>query len=498
MSTFYITTPIYYVNGEPHLGHAYTTILADILARFKRLDGQDVMFLTGTDEHGQKIFRSAEANMMTPQEFVDKLVPKFKNLWEKMDCDYDYFIRTTEPAHKAFVRDIWIKMIERGYIYLGNYSGWYSVRDEAFYAESDLVKGKAPTGADVEWIEEPSYFFRLSAFQDRLLQFYEDNPDFVVPNYRFNEVKSFVKGGLRDLSVSRLSVRWGIGVPNDKEQTIYVWLDALFNYLSALKITGKDGFWPCDLHVVGKDILTFHTVYWPAFLMALDIPPPKKILAHGWWKNKGEKMSKSLGNVLDPNNVIDEFGRDYMRYFMLREMQVGQDGSFSREALVQRINGELVNNIGNLVQRVVSFAYKNCSGIVPEGHDFTDDDRRILDNFHNALDLVRDVMEQLKINDALNIILDLGYQGNAYVEINAPWNLKTENVKRMQTVIFVLMECIRVIGILLQPFIKDGAVRILGTLYNSSDPIPFSEIRGVNISGLPIKQITQLFKKFDV
>jgi methionyl-tRNA synthetase len=495
---FYITTPIYYVNGEAHIGHAYTTIIADVLARFNKLDGNRVMFLTGTDEHGQKIFRSAESQMTSPKEFVDKIVPKFKYLWEKMDCQYDFFIRTTDQEHIEFVKDIWNKMFEKGYIYLGKYSGWYSIRDEAFYAETDLVDGKAPTGAEVEWIEEPSYFFRLSAFQDKLMQFYEDNPDFVMPNYRLNEVKAFVKGGLRDLSVSRLSVKWGIKVPNDEDHVIYVWLDALFNYLSALKASGKEDFWPCNVHVVGKDILTFHAVYWPAFLMALDIQPPKQILAHGWWKNEGEKMSKSLGNVLDPNDIIDEFSRDYTRYFMLREMQIGQDGSFSTTALMQRINGELVNNIGNLVQRVTSFAYKNCFGIVPEGNDFSDDDRRILDNFHNALDSVRNAMKQFRINEALNIILDLGHQGNAYVEINAPWKLKTEDVRRMQTVIFVLMECIRVIGILLQPFIPDGAMRILRTIYSSSDPIPFSEIRDVNISGFSINQIDQLFKKFDI
>ncbi len=498
MNNFYITTPIYYVNGLAHIGHAYTTIIADVIARFKRLDGHNVMFVTGTDEHGQKIFRASETQKLTPQEFVDKIVPNFKYLWGKMGCTYDYFIRTTNPLHKEFVRQIWQQMIDKGYIYLGKYSGWYAVRDEAFYAESELLDGKAPTGAEVEWVEEPSYFFKLSAFQEKLLQFFEDNPEFVVPNYRFNEVKAFVKGGLRDISVSRISVKWGIEVPNDTQHTIYVWLDALFNYLSALSINDKNDFWPCDVHIIGKDILTFHAVYWPAFLMSLDIELPKQILAHGWWKNKGEKMSKSLGNVLDPNDIIDEFSNDYMRYFMLREMQVGQDGSFSTDALMQRINGELVNNIGNLVQRVVSFAYKHCDAVVPEGNDFTDEDTHLLNQCHNAIDIIRDLMSKYKINDALNIILALGHNANAYVEQNAPWKLKNENPIRMKTVIFVLIENIRVIGILLQPFIPDGASTILNTIYKEGKDIQFSNIRGINIGGFIINPISQVFKKFEI
>jgi methionyl-tRNA synthetase len=498
MNNFYITTPIYYVNGLAHIGHAYTTIIADVIARFKRLDGQDVMFVTGTDEHGQKILRSAEIQKLTPQEFVDKIVPNFKYLWKKMGCTYDYFIRTTNPQHKEFVQEIWQQMIDKGYIYLGKYSGWYAVRDEAFYAESELVDGKAPTGADVEWVEEPSYFFKLSAFQEKLLQFFEDNPEFVVPNYRFNEVKAFVRGGLRDLSVSRISASWGIAVPNDTQHTIYVWLDALFNYLSALSINDKNDFWPCNVHIIGKDILTFHAVYWPAFLMSLDIQLPKQILAHGWWKNEGEKMSKSLGNVLDPNDIIDEFSNDYMRYFMLREMSIGQDGSFSTDALMQRINGELVNNIGNLVQRVVSFAYKNCDAVVPEGDNLTSEDTDLLNQCHKAIDIIRDLMNKYKINDALNVILELGHSANAYVEKNAPWKLKNESSSRMRNVIFVLLEIIRVIGILLQPFIPDGASKILQTLYQHNRNIQFSEIRDINIVGSSINLPNQIFKKFDI
>ncbi len=495
MDKFFVTTPIYYVNGEAHIGHAYTNIIADVISRFHRLDGADTFFLTGTDEHGQKIYQSAVAKGVETQEFVDSIVPKFQNLWDKIDCQYNYFIRTTDKHHKAFVQDIWNKMIEKGFIYLGSYSGWYAVRDEAFYSQADLINGKAPTGADVEWLEEPSYFFKLSAFQERLLKFYQDNPNFVMPNYRFNEVKAFVNGSLRDLSVSRIAVKWGISVPNDEKHVIYVWLDALFNYLSALSITDKEDFWPCNLHIVGKDILQFHAVYWPAFLMALDIAPPKQILAHGWWQNNGEKMSKSLGNVLDPNDIVDEFGRDYMRYFLLREMSIGQDGSFSSEGLIQRINGELVNNIGNLVQRVTSFAYKHLGGKVQVAVDLNDSDDELLDTTYNGINRIRALMSEYKINEAIGVILDIGHKANSYIERNAPWKLKNDDPERMKVILYVLLEVIRVIGILLQPFAPDSSERILSTLYNHPRDIKFNLIS--KKESFQINPIEVLFKKFN-
>ncbi len=493
MNKFYLTTPIYYVNGEAHIGHAYTTIIADVIKRFHSLDGVETFFLTGTDEHGQKVHQSAAAKGIETQDFVDNIVLKFQNLWDKIYCQYDYFIRTTDKHHKAFVQDIWNKMIQKGYIYLGSYSGWYAVRDEAFYSEAELVNGKAPTGADVEWLEEPSYFFKLSAFQEKLLKFYEDNPSFVMPNYRFNEVKAFVKGGLRDLSVSRIAVKWGISVPNDEKHIIYVWLDALFNYLSALYANDKENFWPCNLHIVGKDILQFHAVYWPAFLMALDIAPPNQILAHGWWQNNGEKMSKSLGNVLDPNDIVDEFGRDYMRYFLLREMSIGQDGSFSSEALIQRINGELVNNIGNLVQRVTSFAYKQLGSRVEIATDLNNEDNELLNTAYNCINRIRDLMKEYKINDAIGVILDIGHKANSYIERNAPWKLKNDAPDRMKVVLYVLLEVIRVIGILLQPFAPDSAERILGTIYANPKKIKLIKINERNT--LIINPVESLLKK---
>lgn len=492
MDKFYLTTPIYYVNDQAHIGHTYTNVIADVICRFHRLCGDDTFFLTGTDEHGQKIYQAALAKGISPQAFVDEIYPKFKQLWDKMDCQYDYFIRTTYSEHKSFVQEVWNKMIERDYIYLGKYSGWYAVRDEAFYAEADLIDGKAPTGAEVEWVEEPSYFFRLSKFQERLLDFYKDNPNFVMPHYRFNEVKAFVEGGLRDLSVSRVGVKWGVAVPNDSKHVIYVWLDALFNYLSALEITGKSEFWPCSLHIVGKDILQFHAVYWPAFLMALDIEPPKQILAHGWWKNNGEKMSKSLGNVLDPNEIIDAFGRDYMRYFLLREMPIGQDGSFSNEGLIQRVNGELVNNIGNLVQRVTSFAYKNLGGNVNVQNDFHSDDNDLLNATYGALDKIKSLMNEYKINDAIGVILDLGHRANKYIEKHTPWNLKKDNPSRMEIVIYTLLESIRVMGILLQPFVPDSAKKILSIIYSEPNNIKFSEIdKRDSFKITPVSQVLQ-------
>src|SRR5215475_3326879 len=343
---YYITTPIYYVNDSPHIGHAYTTLSCDVLARFMRLDGFDVHFLTGTDEHGQKVEKSAAAAGLDPQAFTDRVSAEFKALAEQLNCSFDNFIRTTEARHTRACQALWQKLVENGDIYLGKYAGWYAVRDEAFYAESELIDGKAPTGADVEWVEEPSYFFRLSAWQDRLLAFYDANPDCIGPRSRRNEVISFVKSGLLDLSVSRTSFKWGIPVPGDPAHIMYVWLDALTNYITAVGYPDVDSdmfkrFWPADLHMVGKDILRFHTVYWHAFLMAAGIAPPKRVFAHGWWTNEGQKISKSLGNVIDPLKLVEEFGLDPVRYFLLREVPFGSDGNFSREQMVKRINADL-------------------------------------------------------------------------------------------------------------------------------------------------------------
>lgn len=363
-NTYYITTPIYYVNDVPHIGHAYTSVASDVIARFMRLSGHEVMFLTGTDEHGQKVEKAAIDKNIDPQKFTDQTSQSFRHLMTAMHISNDDFIRTTEERHKKAVAIFWQKLLDNGSIYEGFYEGWYAVRDEAFYDESELTADKlAPTGAAVEWVKEPSYFFNLSKWQDKLLEFYEANPDFIRPISRRNEVISFVKSGLKDLSVSRTTFNWGIKVPNDNKHVIYVWLDALANYISALGYPDQNSnygkFWPANLQVVGKDILRFHAIYWPAFLMAAEIPLPKTIMAHGWWTNEGQKISKSLGNTIDPIKLIEEFGVDQVRYFLMREITFGADGNFARSNLITRINSELSNKIGNLLQRTTSFVYKN-------------------------------------------------------------------------------------------------------------------------------------------
>ncbi|MFQ5619535.1 MAG: methionine--tRNA ligase, partial [Rhodospirillales bacterium] len=367
---FYVTTPIYYVNDVPHIGHAYTTLACDVLARFKRLDGYDVKFLTGTDEHGQKVETSAAAAGMEPQAFTDKISQNFRDLADFMHFSHDDFIRTTEQRHVRACQDIWRRLEDRGQIYLGTYAGWYDVRHEAFHGESELTIGPdgkklAPSGAEVEWVEEPSYFFRLSAWQEPLLEFYRRNPGFVLPKTRRNEVVSFVKGGLQDLSVSRTSFRWGIPVPGDDAHIMYVWLDALTNYITGVGYPETESgeyaaYWPADLHMVGKDIVRFHAVYWPAFLMAADLEPPKRVFAHGWWTNEGQKISKSVGNIIDPVALVETYGVDPVRYFLLREVPFGNDGDFSHRAMIGRLNGDLANDLGNLAQRVLSMVNKNC------------------------------------------------------------------------------------------------------------------------------------------
>ncbi|MEE2999842.1 MAG: methionine--tRNA ligase [Pseudomonadota bacterium] len=468
---FFITTPIYYVNDDPHIGHAYTTLACDALARFKRLDGYDVKFLTGTDEHGQKVEKSAYKAGVDPQGFTDKVSKNFRDLAKKMNFSHDDFIRTTEPRHKIACQNIWKKLIDAGEIYLGSYSGWYSVRDEAFYSEAELTTNKngekeAPTGADVEWLEEPSYFFRLSAWQERLLIFYEKNPNFILPITRRNEVISFVKGGLQDLSVSRTSFKWGIKVPGDDDHIMYVWLDALTNYITAIGYPDMDNeeyqkFWPADVHVVGKDILRFHAVYWPAFLMAASLEPPKRIFAHGWWTNEGEKISKSLGNVIDPLELMNTYGLDQMRYFLLREVPFGNDGDFSHSAMISRINGELANDFGNLTQRVLSMISKNCDNLVPNQGEFTKEDTYFLNRIDELLFTVREAMDIQAFHTALELIWAEIRNSNHYIDQQAPWKLKKENPERMETVLYILAEAIRQLAIITQPFVPEAANKML-------------------------------------
>jgi methionyl-tRNA synthetase len=473
-NAFYITTPIYYVNDVPHLGHAYTTIVCDVIARFMRLDGRRVMFLTGTDEHGQKVEKSAAAAGEAPQAFTDRVSERFRELTKALGCSNDDFIRTTEPRHTRASQAIWRALAEAGDIYLDTYAGWYSVRDEAYFAEGELSDGAngeklAPSGAPVEWVEEPSYFFRLSRWQQPLLEHYERNPDAILPETRRNEVVSFIRGGLRDLSVSRTSLRWGVPVPGDDAHIMYVWLDALTNYLTAVGYPDTESerwrtFWPADIHVVGKDILRFHAVYWPAFLMAAGVEPPRRVFAHGWWTVEGEKMSKSVGNVVDPFRLVDAFGLDQVRYFLVREVPFGNDGDFSHAALVHRTNGDLANDFGNLAQRVLTMIYRNCGATVPKPGPFTDADTALLDGVQSLLERVRPQMERQAPHEVLDGIWAVVRAANAYVDRQAPWVLRTSDPERMATVLYALAECIRHLAILAQPFVPGAAGRLLDQL----------------------------------
>jgi methionyl-tRNA synthetase len=469
--SYYLTTPIYYVNDIPHIGHAYTTLACDALARFKRLDGFDVMFLTGTDEHGQKVQKSAEAKGVDPKTFTDDVSRNFRDLTKTLDFTNDDFIRTTEPRHHAASQKLWQVLIDNGDISLGSYSGWYAVSDEAFYAEDEITDGKAPSGAKVEWVEEPSYFFRLSAYQDKLLAFYEANPDFVAPKERFNEVKSFVKGGLLDLSVSRASFSWGVPVPDDEDHVMYVWLDALTNYMTAAGYGQKGGEteykkrWPADLHVVGKDILRFHAVYWPAFLMAADLPLPKRVFAHGWWTIEGQKISKSLGNAIDPLDIADKYGLDQMRYFLLREIPFGNDGDFSHQAMVRRMNDDLANDLGNLCQRVLSMIVKNCDRVMPSPpSDLSDADNVILSRLDGLLEGQRKHYDHQQFDKALKDIWEVVADANRYVDEMAPWALRKTDPGRMADVLWVLAEILRQTAILIQPVMPEAARNILNQL----------------------------------
>ncbi len=471
--TYYVTTPIYYVNDKPHIGHMYTSLACDVVARFKRLDGFDVRFLTGTDEHGQKVDKAAAAAGVAPQTFTDQVAQNFRDLTVAMKFTNDDFIRTTEPRHRRACQALWQRLIDAGEIYLGGYTGWYAVRDEAFYAEAELTTAAdgtrlAPSGAPVEWIEEPSYFFRLSAWQDRLLAFYAANPAFVGPKARFNEVTSFVRGGLQDLSVSRTTFSWGVPVPGDEAHVMYVWLDALTNYITALGFPETSGdfarYWPADLHMVGKDILRFHAVYWPAFLMAAGLEPPKRVFAHGWWTIEGQKMSKSLGNAIDPLHLIDEYGLDQVRYVMLREVPFGNDGDFSHESAVSRINGELANDYGNLAQRVLSMVARNSDGAVPAPGPLADDDRALLAAAGALLPAVRTALDVQAFHEGIERIWVVIRAANGYVDRQAPWTLRKTDPERMGTVLWVLAETLRHLAILTQPLVPDASARLLDQL----------------------------------
>ncbi|MBV1798372.1 methionine--tRNA ligase [Siccirubricoccus sp. G192] len=472
MPRTYLTTPIYYVNDRPHIGHAYTSLATDVLARWKRLDGHEVFFLTGTDEHGQKVEKAAQDAGMDPQSFTDQVSQHFRDLAVRMGFSNDDFIRTTEERHKRACTALWEVLAARGEIYLGHYEGWYAVRDEAFYGPDELVERDgvkyAPSGAPVEWVREPSYFFRLSAWQDRLLEFYQRNPDFIAPASRRNEVLSFVRSGLQDLSVSRTSFRWGVKVPGDDAHVMYVWLDALTNYITAVGYPDTEAerwkFWPADVHFVGKDILRFHAIYWPAFLMAAGIAPPRRVFAHGWWTNEGQKISKSLGNVIDPLALVEEYGLDAVRYFLLREVPFGNDGDFQRKALIARLNGELADGLGNLAQRTLTLIQKNCEGRLPPEAPRTESDAALFGSLDGLIGTVGASLDAQMFHAALESIFASVREANGYITQQQPWALKKTDLVRMAAVLRHLHSALRVYATILQPFMPDTMARLLDQL----------------------------------
>ncbi|HEX8164984.1 MAG TPA: methionine--tRNA ligase [Beijerinckiaceae bacterium] len=470
---FYITTPIFYPNGVPHIGHAYTALASDAIARFHRLDGRDVFFLTGTDEHGLKMQQTAVAEGLSPQGLADRNSQRFREMMTALDVSHDDFIRTTEARHHRSCQELWRRMEAAGDIYLGKYAGWYSVRQEAYFDEAETTLGadgvrREPLGSPVEWVEEESYFFRLSAYQDRLLAHYEANPDFVAPRERRNEVVSFVKGGLQDLSVSRTTFDWGIPVPNNPRHVMYVWVDALTNYVTAAGFPDEGSlrwrYWPADVHVIGKDIVRFHAVYWPAFLMSAGVAPPERVFAHGFLFNRGEKMSKSVGNVIDPFALADAYGADQFRYFLLREVPFGNDGSYSHEAIVARINADLANDFGNLAQRSLTMIERNCDGAVPRPGGLTPADEALIAMADALPEKARGAMKGFALHTVLAEIWAVVAEANRYFASQEPWILRKHDPVRMGTVLWVTAETLRAVAILAQPFVPNAAGKLLGLL----------------------------------
>ena len=506
--TFYITTPIYYPSAKPHMGHAYSSIVADFFARFKIIDDYQVHFLTGTDEHGLKIQRSAEKAGKEPQIFCDQISQTFRDLSDTLNLSNTDFIRTTEARHKKTVQHLWNELEKNDDIYLSNYSGWYSVSDEAFYNEDEIeeldgkkisISSKSP----VEWIEEESYFFRLSKWEKPLLEYYEANPDFIAPQSRKNEVISFVKSGLKDLSVSRKSFSWGIPVPNNKNHVIYVWLDALTNYLSALNYPNTNDdlfkkFWPASIHLIGKDILRFHAVYWPAFLLAAKIDLPKRVYGHGWILSGEEKMSKSKGNILDPLEIIKEYGLDPLRYYLIKEVSFGNDGNISQERLEDCINSDLANNYGNLCQRVTTFAIKNCNGKIPLEVKFHDEDLLILNKYKDNLDNIRSQIDNQNINFYIDYIVNSLFEANKYFNDQEPWKKKDDKI-RLNTIVYTTLEIVRKISFLLYPIIPESSLKALKIFDIEEKNIKLDSVSNNEYltKGNNINKIDILFKKIE-
>lgn len=510
MGTFYVSTPIYYVNGSPHLGHIYTTIAADTLARYHRMLGDEVFFITGTDEHGLKVQRAAEKQGITPQELADVNSKKFQDLFDRFDITYDRYIRTTEDDHTRVVQELYRRMVEQGDIYLDKYEGWYAAADEAFYDESEIADGKSiATGAAVEWVEEESYFFRLSKYQEPLLEWYRANPDCIGPDVRYNEVVSFVEGGLKDLSISRTTFDWGIELPDDPKHVLYVWVDALANYITGVGAFSDDPnwekFWPCDLHILGKDILRFHAVYWPAFLLSAQLPLPKQFFIHGWWLVEGEKMSKRAGNQLDPHELADTYPLDLLRYYMLREMPFGNDGNFAADRLFARNNAELADNFGNLVNRtarmVVSFLNGKLSVATPG-----EDDAALIAAAHTSWEQVQQSMATREFHRVLETILSFSRELNLYVQNNQPWKLKKDESQRerLEQVLYQTIEGIRWVATMLRPFTPTASNKVLDALHIDEvlgdDARMFASLKkwGAMPAGHVIESPEVLFEKLEL
>ena len=507
---FYITTAISYPNGAPHIGHAYEAIATDAIARFMRLDGRDVFFLTGTDEHGIKMQQTARREGVSPRELADRNTALYQQMTERLNLSNDAFIRTTEPRHHASVQELWRRMAANGDIYLDNYNGWYSVRDEAYYGEEELHEGEggeklSPQGTPVEWVEEPSYFFRLSAYQDRLLAHYEAHPEFIQPDSRRNEVMQFVRSGLRDLSMSRTTFDWGVPVPGDEKHVMYVWVDALTNYITGVGFPDEGDsnwsrFWPADHHVIGKDIVRFHAIYWPAFLMSAGVPLPKQIFGHGFLNVRGEKMSKSVGNVVDPFELCEAFGVDQVRYYFLREVPFGNDGSYSPETMVTRINSDLANDLGNLAQRSLSMIARNCEAQVPTPGAFSDDDKVLLEAAYALPEALRAAMGDLAIHTALARTWEVVGAANRYVDAQAPWELRKSDPARMATVLYVCAEVVRCLAIAASPVTPDGAGRLLDQLAQAEDSRRLAQVDAAHalVPGTPLPKPQGVFPRLSL
>ena len=506
---FYITTPIYYPSGQPHMGHAYSSIIADVFARFKKNDNCNVHFLTGTDEHGLKIQKAAEESKLEPKLYCDKISKVFKDLTKTLNLSNTDFIRTTEKRHHDAVNDLWSKLVKSGDIYLSKYKGWYSVSDEAYYntdevAEQNGKKISTYSGSLVEWVEEESFFFKLSAWQNKLLDFYDKNKNFILPMSRRNEVINFVKSGLKDLSVSRTSFTWGIKVPNNNEHIIYVWLDALTNYLSALNYPSiKDNlyknFWPASLHVIGKDILRFHAIYWPAFLLAAKIDPPKKIFSHGWILSGDEKMSKSKGNILDPIEIINAYGIDQLRYYLMKEVSHGSDGNISVDSLKNCINSDLANNYGNLCQRVFSFIKNNCNNKIKRDSNISQTEKKLKEETKALTSKLREEMDNQNINNYIKSVINISFLTNKYINDEEPWKLKKSNVKKMNNILHLSLEQIAKISILLNPIIPISTTKVMDALNinTNSRNLSFFDKGHILNDEILINELDILFKKIE-